>query len=207
MSEMNIRFKKQQYQLDAVASVVECFRGQTKVEGIKYRVDPGKQESSQRGQQEISYEDEVHGLKNSDFTISQEQIFKNIQNIQREQNIPVSEKLQSNSVANINLDVEMETGTGKTYVYTRTCFELNRQYGWNKFIIVVPSVAIREGVYQSIELTREHFKEEYAKQVKSFIYNSKDLTNLESFSTDAGINVMIINVQAFNATGKDARKA
>lgn len=206
MSEMNIRFKKQQYQLDAVASVVECFRGQVKVEGIKYRVDPGKQETSQKGQQAISYEDELHGLKNSDFTISEEHIFKNIQSIQREQNIPISEKLQSNSVANINLDVEMETGTGKTYVYTRTCFELNRQYGWNKFVIVVPSVAIREGVYQSIELTREHFKEEYGKQVKSFIYSSKELTNLESFSTDAGINVMIINVQAFNATGKDARR-
>ena len=202
---MNIRFKKQQYQLNAVQSVVDCFKGQKKVEGISYRVDPGKVESKV-GQQELSYDDELGGFKNSNFTITPIQIFENIHKVQREQSLPVSDKLITNSVCDVNLDVEMETGTGKTYVYTRTCFELNKQYGWNKFIIIVPSIAIREGVQQSIELTREHFKEEYAKQVKSFIYNSKELHNIEDYSSDAGINIMIINVQAFNATGADNRR-
>lgn len=100
----------------------------------------------------------------------------------------------------------METGTGKTYVYIKSMFELNRRYGWSKFIVVVPSIAIREGVHKSFEITAEHFLEEYSKRARFFIYNSKDLHNLESFSSDAGINVMIINVQAFNARGKDARR-
>lgn len=204
---MNIRFKKQQYQLNAVQSVVDCFKGQKRVEGISYRIDPGKvQTKIVNGQANFDFEEEVSGFKNSDFTITPIQIFENIHKVQREQNLPVSDKLITNSVCDVNLDVEMETGTGKTYVYTRSCFELNKQYGWNKFIIVVPSIAIREGVLQSIELTREHFKEEYGKQVKSFIYNSKELHNIEDYSSDAGINIMIINVQAFNATGADNRK-
>lgn len=202
---MNIRFKKQQYQLNAVQSVVDCFKGQKRSEGISYRLDPGKVESK-TGQQEMSYDDEIGGFKNSDFSITPIEVFENIHKVQREQNLPVSDNLIVNSVCEVNLDVEMETGTGKTYCYTRTCFELNKQYGWNKFIIVVPSIAIREGVQQSIELTREHFKEQYGKQVKSFIYNSKELHNIEDYSSDAGINIMIINVQAFNATGKDARR-
>ena len=205
---MNIRFKKQQYQLNAVKAVVDCFKGQSKNDGITYRIDPGKANKKVvNGQGSLDLEDDLPpGFKNSDFTISRDTIFENIHKVQREQNLPLSDKLEKNSVCDINLDVEMETGTGKTYVYTRTCFELNKQYGWNKFIIVVPSIAIREGVYQSIELTREHFQEEYGKQVKSFIYNSKDLPNIENYSSDAGINIMIINVQAFNATGADNRR-
>ncbi|WP_320035789.1 DEAD/DEAH box helicase family protein [Halarcobacter sp.] len=204
---MNIRFKKQQYQENAVNSVVDCFRGQKKVDGISYRVDPGKIKTVAHGEQSnIDFEEELSGFKNSDFTITPIQIFENIHKVQREQNLPVSDKLITNSVCDINLDVEMETGTGKTFCYTKTCFELNKQYGWNKFIIVVPSIAIREGVQQSIELTREYFKEEYGKQVKSFIYNSKELHNIEDYSSDAGINIMIINVQAFNATGADNRR-
>lgn len=207
-STMNIRFKKQQYQLNAVKAVVDCFKGQSKNDGITYRIDPGKtNKKAVNGQGSLDLEDDLPpGFKNSDFTISKDTIFENIHKVQREQNLPLSDKLEKNSVCDINLDVEMETGTGKTYVYTRTCFELNKEYGWNKFIIVVPSIAIREGVYQSIELTREHFQEEYGKQVKSFIYNSKELHNLENYSSDAGINIMIINVQAFNATGADNRR-
>ena len=94
----------------------------------------------------------------------------------------------------------METGTGKTYCYIKTIFELNKRYGWSKFIIVVPSIAIREGVYKSLEITAEHFLESYGKKARFFIYNSKQLHQLESFSSDAGINVMVINIQAFNAT-------
>jgi len=100
----------------------------------------------------------------------------------------------------------METGTGKTYCYIKTIFELNKLYGWSKFIILVPSIAIREGVYKSLEITADHFTESFGKKVRFFIYNSKQLHQIESFSSDASINVMIINIQAFNATGKDNRR-
>ena len=110
------------------------------------------------------------------------------------------------SVCKINFDIEMETGTGKTYCYIKTMFELHKRYGWSKFIVVVPIIAIREGVKKSFEITGEHFLEDYCKKARVFIYDSKQLHNLESFSSDGGINVMIINVQAFNVTGKDARR-
>lgn len=205
MAEMKIKFKKQQYQSDAVSSVVDCFKGQIKSSGISYRIDPGKQVEI-KGQLSLFDEVEDSGFKNADLTLTLEEVKKNIQGVQQNQNLPISENLVATSVSPINLDVEMETGTGKTYVYVKTMFEMYEKYGWSKFIIVVPSIAIREGIYQSIELTRDHFLEEYGTQVKSFIYSSKALHELESFSTDAGINVMIINVQAFNATGKDNRR-
>ena len=100
----------------------------------------------------------------------------------------------------------METGTGKTYCYIRTMFELYKQYGWSKFIVVVPSIAIREGVYKSLNMMADHFQEQYGKKARFFIYDSKALDHLESFSSNGGINVMVINVQAFNATGKDNRR-
>jgi type III restriction enzyme len=96
----------------------------------------------------------------------------------------------------------METGTGKTYVYIKTMFELHKRYGWSKFIIMVPSVAIREGAAKSIQMTADHFQQEYGKKLRAFVYNSKRLHELESFSSDAGINVMVINVQAFNAQAR-----
>ena len=102
--------------------------------------------------------------------------------------------------------MEMETGTGKTYCYVKTFFEMNKRYGWTKFIVVVPSIAIREGVLKSLSITAEHFTESYGKKVRFFAYNSRQLHHLESFSSDAGINVMVINIQAFNATGKDNRR-
>lgn len=200
MSEMKLKFKKQQYQQHAVDSVVECFRGQPKAEGIRYRVDPGKKEIKKLQQTTMEdFLEKTPGFKNEELRISPSKLLANIHEVQANQNLPQSESLASNSVCDINLDVEMETGTGKTYCYTKTIFELNRQYGWSKFIIVVPSIAIREGVFQSLELTREHFLEEYGTQAKAFIYNSKELHNLESFATDAGINIMVINVQAFNS--------
>ncbi len=100
----------------------------------------------------------------------------------------------------------METGTGKTYVYIKTLMELNKRYGWSKFIVVVPSVAIREGVKKSFDITAEHFQQTYGTKPRSFIYNSSQLHELEQFSSDAGVQVMIINIQAFNATGKDNRR-
>ncbi len=105
-----------------------------------------------------------------------------------------------------NLDVEMETGTGKTYVYIKTMMELNRRYGWSKFIVVVPSIAIREGVMKSFEVTADHFQQEYGTKPRAFVYSSSRLHEVESFSSSPGVQVMIINIQAFNATGKDARR-
>lgn len=130
----------------------------------------------------------------------------NIQAVQRRQNLPLSTGLVPSAGCRLNFDIEMETGTGKTYCYIKTIFEMHKLYGWSKFIIVVPSIAIREGVLKSLAITAEHFTESYGKKIRFFAYNSRQLQHLESFSSDAGINVMIINIQAFNATGKDNRR-
>ncbi|MBP2030322.1 type III restriction enzyme [Methanohalophilus levihalophilus] len=208
---MKLKFKNQAYQTRAVEAVVDCFKGQPNTAGIGYRIDPGI-EKAREGKlyQETflrkGWVDEISGFKNSDLSLSEQQLLENIQEVQRIQNLPQSSSLVKTNVSSLNLDVEMETGTGKTYCYIKSIFEMNKRFGWTKFIVVVPSIAIREGVYKSLEITAEHFQESYGKKAKFFIYNSKQLHNLESFSSDAGINVMVINVQAFNARGKDNRR-
>jgi len=196
---MKLKFKTQAYQSAAVQAVVDCFKGQppASAEAITYRIDPGQ---TKKGTEDLFSDS---GFKNADLALTDLALLDNIQQVQRGQNLPVSDTLVKNKVARVNLDVEMETGTGKTYCYIKTIFELNRRYGWSKFIIVVPSIAIREGVAKSLEITAEHFLETYQKKARFFIYNSKQLHHLASFSSDAGINVMVINVQAFNAKGKD----
>jgi len=200
---MKLKFKQQGFQTDAVEAVADCFAGQPLSSGITYRIDPGRSDKSVS--QQLPGIDES-GFKNSDLAISPVQVLANIHVVQQRQNLPLSSALKTSAGCGINLDVEMETGTGKTYCYIKTMFELNQRFGWCKFIVVVPSIAIREGVHKSLEITAEHFLEQYGKRARSFIYNSKQLHNLESFSSDAGINVMIINVQAFNAKGQDARR-
>ena len=194
---LKLRFKQQSYQSDAVRAIVGCFAGQPKGTGLRYALDPGQAAKA------ALFEDV--GFANEKVTLTEQQILENVQGVQRPQNLPVSSAL-AKSVAPVNLDIEMETGTGKTYCYIKTMFELNREYGWSKFIVVVPSVAIREGVLKSFEAMAEHFLEAYGKRARYFVYNSKHLHNLESFSSDGGINVMVINVQAFNARGEDARR-
>ncbi len=200
---MKLRFKQQRYQLDAVDAVADCFGGQPHSAGLRYRVDPGRTTDA-AGQARAALE--VHGFSNADLALTPEQLLQNIHAVQRRQNLPLSTALVRSDISRVNLDVEMETGTGKTYCYIRTMFELNARYGWSKFIVVVPSIAIREGVHKSLEIMGEHFLQEFGKRARFFIYNSRQLHNLESFSSDAGINVMVINVQAFAATGKDARR-
>ena len=201
---MKIKFKKKSYQTNAVEAVGDCFAGQPLITGTQYRIDPGRVQTSQ---QKVFQEfEEQAGFKNADIAIPASTLLENVQSVQRRQNLPLSAALVSNKVCSINLDIEMETGTGKTYCYIKTMFELHKRYGWSKFIVVVPSIAIREGVRKSFEITAEHFLEDYGKRARFFIYNSQHLHNLESFSSDGGVNVMIINVQAFNATGKDARR-
>jgi len=200
---MKLKFKQQGFQTDAVTAVADCFQGQPLSSGVSYRIDPGRTVET-TGQ--FRMEQEVSGFKNSDLALPLPEVLKNIHAVQQRQNLPLSSELKRAAGCEINLDIEMETGTGKTYCYIKTMFELNKRYGWSKFIVVVPSIAIREGVHKSFEITAEHFLEQYGKRARFFIYNSKQLHNLESFSSDAGVNAMIINVQAFNATGKDARR-
>jgi len=212
-SAMKLKFKKQKFQTNAVKAVADCFIGQSKKDGIKYRIDPGKtvQKKTTAPKAHIqTYFDNFDlsqaGFKNHELIISPQQILENIQTVQQQQNINPSPKLITSNICNVNLDIEMETGTGKTYCYIKTMFELNERYGWSKFIVMVPSVAIREGVYKSFQITTDHFMEQYNKRIRFFIYNSKQHHYIEQFSSDGGINAMIINVQAFAARGKDARR-
>lgn len=211
---MKLNFKPLEYQTKAVQSVVDCFLGQPNTSGIQYRIDPGL---VKKGQTQAAQFDE-DGFKNADIKLSPEQLLENIHDVQKGQNLPLSNGLQHYTDgkgtklkssykpgADINLDIEMETGTGKTYCYIKTIFELNKHYGWSKFIIMVPTIAIREGVHKSLGDMADHFSS-YGKKIRFFTYNSKDLHKIESFSSDSGINVMVINIQAFAAKGADNRK-
>ncbi|MGP9816806.1 restriction endonuclease subunit R [Glutamicibacter sp. BW80] len=199
---MKLQFKVQEYQTEAVDSVVDVFAGQPRRDGTSYRIDPGV---SSAGQNRI-YDDS--GLANAPIELSRPQLLENVHRVQGSRNLPLSSELKDSKAASgaPNLDVEMETGTGKTYVYIKTFMELKKRYGWSKFIIVVPSVAIREGVKKTFDVTADHFQSLYGTKPRSFIYDSKQLHELERFSSDAGVQVMIINIQAFNATGKDQRR-
>jgi type III restriction enzyme len=204
---MKLKFKQQSFQTNAVNAVADCFAGQPKTEGVTYRIDPGKiGQTYKSGRTQSAIDFSQSGFKNRELILSKDQLLANIQSVQQRQNLPQSATLVSTRICALNLDIEMETGTGKTYCYIKTMFELNRRYGWSKFIVVVPSVAIREGIYKSFDITAEHFMKEYNKRARFFIYNSKQLHHLEQFSSDGGVNVMIINVQAFNARGQDARR-
>jgi len=206
MAEMKFKFTIQQYQTDAVDSVVKVFAGQPFHDRISYRRDTGTQKIERDlFNYKISDEELYMGFANAPVALDSLQLLKNIRSVQHDNNIKESSSLAKHMGA-CSLDVEMETGTGKTYVYIKTMFELNKQYGWSKFIVVVPSIAIREGVQKSFQTMEEHFMEQYGKKARFFVYNSKKLTDIDNFSSSADLSVMIINVQAFNARGKDARR-
>ncbi|MBO7468507.1 MAG: DEAD/DEAH box helicase family protein [Bacteroidales bacterium] len=197
---MKFKFKIQQYQTDAVESTVSVFAGQPSKTNAQYRRDLGKQKQ----QLKAEFEEEYVGYRNADVELNTSQLLENIHHQQVQNDIPPSKSLAAtNGLGACSLDVEMETGTGKTYVYIKTMFEMNKRFGWSKFIVVVPSIAIREGVYKSFTMLEEHFMELYGKKARYFIYNSANLTQIDSFSSDASINVMIINVQAFNTSFKE----
>lgn len=197
---MKFKFKIQQYQIDAVESTVSVFAGQPSKTNAQYRRDLGKQKQ----QLKAEFEEDYVGYRNADVELNANQLLENIHHQQVQNDIPLSKSLTAtNGLGACSLDVEMETGTGKTYVYIKTMFEMNKRYGWSKFIVVVPSIAIREGVYKSFTMLDEHFMELYGKKARYFIYNSNNLTQIDSFSSDASINVMIINVQAFNTSFKE----
>lgn len=201
---MKFHFKEQEYQTNAVNAVVNVFNGQGYKERVNYIRDIGKQ--PEKIQQTLDDDIDENGYKNADLELTDEQLLSNIHNIQQNNNIKLSKDLIKD-LGRCSLDIEMETGTGKTYVYINTIFELNKQYGWSKFIVVVPSIAIREGVKKTFEITSERFMELYGKKARFFVYNSKNLNQLDSFSSNSGINVMIINTQAFAASMKEDGKS
>lgn len=203
---MKLKFKEQQYQIDAVENTINVFNGQPNHGLAEYVIDKGKSYVIDHGKKVLvhDFDFSAAGFKNSDIVLTREQILDNIHNVQKESNIKLSNDLVD-KLGHCQLDIEMETGTGKTYVYTRTIFELNKHYGWSKFIIVVPSIAIREGVNQSLSFTEDHFMEIYNKKIRHFIYDSSNLTVIDTeFSQSNDICVMIINTQAFNTIREGA---
>ena len=204
MAEMKFKFTIQPYQTEAVDSVAGVFAGQPFNDHFTYRRDVEIQRDVTNWM--LSDEELSMGFANAKVQLDSGQLLENIHRIQARNNIKLSDSLRSGGLGVCSLDVEMETGTGKTYVYIKTMFELNKLYGWSKFIVVVPSIAIREGVQKSFETMQEHFMEHYGKKARFFVYNSKNLPDIDNYSQSADINVMIINIQAFNARGKDARR-
>lgn len=212
---MKLQFKEQQFQLDAVAAVVDCFEGQA-LKTARFTLERSKElvrkaKQSAQNMSSLDFENELNediGYRNSPIQIPESLILENIRKIQGQNEIHESTKLEhpTGARAACNLTIEMETGTGKTYTYIRTMYELHAKYGWSKFIIIVPSIAIREGVFKSFEVTQDHFQEEYKHKIAPFIYNSSNPQDIESFASDSRISVMIINTQAFNARGADARR-
>ena len=201
---MQFKFKIQPYQTAAADAVTAVFEGQPNQDTYTYLRDLGSVKTRQ-GMGSLFSMDQLEsqeGYANAPLVVDPYDLLRNINRIQSRGQLEESDKL-SNDIGACQLDVEMETGTGKTYVYTKTMFELNRLYGWSKFIIVVPSVAIREGVFKSLQNTEQHFFEQYGKSIRYFIYDSDRLNELDSYSQSDGINAMIINMQAFNSSMKE----
>lgn len=164
---MKLQFKIQPYQTDAVESTVDIFNGQPNQGLLEYKIDQGKVYVIDNGkrieQKGLGFSEFDTGYKNSEIVLSEDELLKNIHQIQSQNNIHLSNEVIKRLGA-CQLDIEMETGTGKTYVYIKTMFELNKRYGWTKFIVVVPSIAIREGVKKSFDITQDHFMELYGKK-------------------------------------------
>ena len=191
---MKLKFIDQEFQTDAVNAIADIFEGSEFKESV-FTIDKSKEVQRQGLDIEgkgLSYE---LGYANK-LTLDDFELLRNVRKIQERNNILKSTDLQGR-----NFSVEMETGTGKTYVYTKTILELNKRYGFTKFIIVVPSIAIKEGVYKSFQITEEHFKMKYDNTVYSyFVYDSSKLNRIQTFSTSTNIEIMIINIDAFRKT-------
>lgn len=212
---MKLQFKEQAFQLQAINAVVACFKGQ-KLAINHFTIEQRdelirKARLAAEGVQTLSFDTDIQeamGYRNSPIKVTEPQILKNIQDVQKQNEIHESQQIERPKAVKLgyNLTIEMETGTGKTYTYIRTMYELHKEYGWSKFIVIVPSIAIREGVYKTFEITQDHFQELYGHKISPFIYNSGRPQDIESFASDSRISVMIINTQAFNASGADARR-
>ncbi len=208
---MKLQFKEQAFQIQAVKAVVDCFEGQP-LKTNRFTLERSqeiirKAKLAAEGNQGLFESDvlEEIGYRNSPLVIADPQVLKNIQSVQRKNDLNESQKIErpTGGKHGYNLTIEMETGTGKTYTYIRTMYELHKHYGWSKFIVIVPSIAIREGVFKSFEVTQEHFQEIYGHKISPFIYNSSRPQDIENYASDSRISVMIINTQAFSAPQYD----
>lgn len=210
---MKLQFKEQDFQIQAVKAVVDCFDGQPlktnrfTLERSKELIRKAKQASTGAITIEYDIEEEI-GYRNSLLQITEDHVLSNIRKVQKDNDLRESQQIERPNGVKLgyNLTIEMETGTGKTYTYIRTMYELHKRYGWSKFIVIVPSIAIREGVFKSFQVTQDHFQELYGHKINPFIYNSGRPQDIENFASDSRISVMIINTQAFNASGADARR-
>ena len=231
---MKLQFKNQVFQEAATAAVCDVFDGQPYHDPNVYTVDPGVRnddahtpvngrnarsateslpgfEKLEQGELQLDSDAPDVGYANAPIIVPQGNLLGNLRAVQARQNLEPSDSARlfgtyAKPTPVPELDVEMETGTGKTFVYTKTIFELNKRYGWSKFIVIVPGVAIREGVKKSFDITADKFFADYGKAAKTYVYNSAHPQDVLDFSTGADIQVMIMNVQAFNARGKDARR-
>ena len=229
---MKLKFKNQEFQEAATAAVCDVFAGQPFHDPNVYTVDPGRKlgmrneglgiaaqsslpgfETPQQGQLALDDDEPDVGYRNAEIELTPEAMLANLNGVKDRQNLEHS-TLRSSASPRENslcsslpeLEVEMETGTGKTFVYIKTIFELNKRYGWSKFIIIVPGIAIREGVKKSLDIMAEKFLADYGKTAKTYVYNSAHPQDVLDFSTNADIQVLVMNVQAFNSRGKDARR-
>src|SRR5690554_4520680 len=208
---MKLQFKEQDFQVQAVKAIVDCFEGQP-LKSNRFTLERSaailrKAKQAATGTQTIDFEiEEEIGYRNSAIQLLESQMLKNIQEVQKKNDLHESQQIERPRGVKLgyNLTMEMETGTGKTYTYIRTMYELHKKYGWSKFIVIVPSIAIREGVYKSFQVTQDHFQELYGHKINPFIYNSGRPQDIENFASDSRISVMIINTQAFSRRGKDA---
>ena len=199
---MKLKFKHQSYQDDAVQSIVDVFKGQSK----GYRRDLLAKYKKIEGTGIFEEEKEVEEISfgNKSIELFEQEERNNIRSIQRRNDINLTDGQDLSEFS-----IEMETGTGKTFTYIKTMYELNKEYGWSKFIVMVPSIAIREGVQKSFDVTQDYFQELYHKKIRYFIYNSSNssnIANINTFASDDSIQVMIINYQAFASKGAGNRK-
>ena len=199
---MKLKFKHQSYQDDAVQSIIDVFKGQSK----GYRRDLLARYKKFEGTGIFKEEKEIEEISfgNKSIELLEQEERNNIRSIQRRNDINLTDGQDLSEFS-----IEMETGTGKTFTYIKTMYELNKEYGWSKFIVMVPSIAIREGVQKSFDVTQDYFQELYHKKIRYFIYNSSNssnIANINTFASDDSIQVMIINYQAFASKGAGNRK-
>lgn len=197
---MKIKFESGlDYQHDAINAIVDVFNGQEVCDSNFTVYSPEyilKQHSLELNQ---------IGFANK-LSLTEDKLLENVQRIQLRNGLKPSTDKEIDKKL-LDFSIEMETGTGKTYVYLRSIMEMNRQYGFTKFIIVVPSIPIKEGVYKSLQITEEHFKQLYNNiDYKYFIYNSSSLNEIRDFAVNDKLQIMVINIQAFAKDLDDTNK-
>ena len=193
---MKLQFKHQGFQIEAAKAVVDVFNGQPRQGLLSYI----------QGEREGELPMEQYGFCNQELFLQDQALLQNIHAVQARHGLQLIHAVQRDEHGTLPLSIEMETGTGKTYTYIKTMYELHKHYGWTKFVIVVPSVAIREGVIKNLETMADHFAEEYGERMQHFVYDSSRLVDINQFVSDPKLQVMVINMQAFNAKGADARR-